>query len=154
MYNTIVLPHLDYGAVVWATANLTSIRVIKQLQKRAARIILGARKYTSSELLLNKLGWLPFEARVDYHRAVLVYKALNNQAPQYICNKFSLQSSSYNTRSVTQLTLKVPKPRLEAYRKSFIYTGATLWNKLPSSVKDCKSIGCFKRSLSAYMAIK
>ncbi|PFX13751.1 hypothetical protein AWC38_SpisGene22140 [Stylophora pistillata] len=43
--------------------------------------------------------------------------------------------------------LNVPLPRTNYYRKSFSYNGATLWNSLPSDIRNTESLGLFKRKL-------
>ena len=135
-------------------ANDTNLRVIKLLQKRAARIILGAHRFTPSSSLFNVLHWLPFADRVDYHRGVLTYKAINNLAPAYISQKFVLQSSTYNTRSSSIGNVIVPKPKLEAYRKSFVYTGSVLWNSLPVQIRNSLSLHSFKKASYQYLTCR
>jgi predicted lipase len=49
---------------------------------RAARIILNA-KYDipSLQLFKKNLGWLSIQNRLEYHKSVLMYKCINNSAP-------------------------------------------------------------------------
>ena len=49
-----------------------------------------------------------------------------------------------NTRASTRGDLQIPKPSLELFRNSFRYKGATLWNSLPSHIKDASDIDRFK----------
>ena len=54
------------------------------MQKRAARIILHAEFNTPSEYMFKELGWLSVSNRINYNKAVLTYRALNNLTPEYI----------------------------------------------------------------------
>jgi hypothetical protein len=36
--------------------------------------------------LFKKLGWLSIKNRLEYHKSVLMYKCINNSAPDYLCN--------------------------------------------------------------------
>ena len=52
--------------------------------KRAARIILKADFRTPSVDMFRDLGWQSIENRLMYNKAILTYKALNNQTPEYV----------------------------------------------------------------------
>ena len=75
---------LDYGAVVWGSYNKQQAQDIVKLQKRCARIILDKKRDTPSRLLFKELSILQFDKRLEYLRNILVFKALNNLAPNYI----------------------------------------------------------------------
>ena len=151
VFNTIVLPHFDYCSIVWETACQSNLRIISQLQKRAARILLKAPRFTRSQTMFKTLNWLPFPRRVEYHKAIMVYKCLHDQAPSYLCEKFSTAVNRFNTRSRSQMLLLVPKPRLEIYRRSFAYSGSLLWNSLPAEVRQAPNLGTFKVLLVKYL---
>ena len=57
-------------------------------------------------------------------QAMIVHKALNEQYPEILMQKFINRSqvSKYETRRANDL--QVPRPRLETTRKSFSYKGA------------------------------
>ena len=40
--------------------------------------------------------------------------------------------------------LYTPKPNCELFRKSFMYSGAAIWNSLPLHVKNATSVNTFK----------
>ena len=88
-----------------------------------------------------------FDERVIYRKAVLMYKSLNNLAPNYISNIFTYTSSIHqvNLRSLTDSTLYVSKPNLEIYRKTLAYSGPKIWNTIPESVRTSPSLGVFKQ---------
>ena len=45
------------------------------------------------------LGWLTIQNRIDYHRGVLMFKCVNNNAHE--CNLFTTSSAGYSLRSAT-----------------------------------------------------
>jgi len=57
---------------------------ITKLQKQSLRIILNKLMLKPSSILSKESDILPFHSIVKYHSNVLVYKALNNMAPEYI----------------------------------------------------------------------
>ena len=51
---------------------------------------------TLSQTMFKELKWLDFPKRVQYHSCILIYKALNGMAPEYIQNLFSKSSEIHN----------------------------------------------------------
>ena len=81
----------------------------------------------------------------------MVYKSLNCLAPDYMSSKFILRSdlfNSYNLRD-SENKLVVPLPRTNYYGNSFCYSGAVLWNNLPTDVRQAKSLTGFRKLLSS-----
>ncbi|MCG8048126.1 MAG: reverse transcriptase domain-containing protein, partial [Candidatus Thiodiazotropha endolucinida] len=93
-YNSYILPILDYGCMLWGHCSVANINRLLKLQKRAARIVLQADILTPSETMFNELHWLPFHKRVRYHECILMYKTLNNLAPEYLTERFTKVSET------------------------------------------------------------
>ena len=88
--NSIIQPILDYGAVVWGSNNKRHVQDIVKLQKRCARIILDKKWVTPSRPLFKELNILPFDKRLEYLLNILVFKALNNLASNYLRAMFTI----------------------------------------------------------------
>ena len=60
--------------------------------------------------MFQKLGWMPVGSRINYNKAVLTYKALNNMTPDYITKLLTpmSQAHSRNLRSSERNELYVP----------------------------------------------
>ena len=146
-FNAYLLPHLDYCGTIWGNCNNYLLDKLIKFQKRAARLILDKDIDTPSAELFQQLGWMRFDERVTYRKAVLLYKSLHNLAPTYLSNKFTYTSSIHqvNLRSRTVSTLHVPKPNLEICRKTLAYSGHKIWNTLPESVRSSPSLEAFKQ---------
>ena len=146
--NGYILPYLDYCNTIWGNTTKANLDRLLRLQKRAARLIFDDFE-TSSKILFIKLNWLPMSQRVQYNKALLVYKCLHEPMPEYMKSIFSFQSNSqYSLRSETNGNLVVPKPNHELYKHSFAYSGAKLWNSLPASFRDLSmSLSEFKTNM-------
>ena len=70
-----------YGSTIWSTCSADNLSRILKLQKRAARVILGANKRSNSVNLFNKLGWLPFYDEAKVNKCSLVLKPFKETAP-------------------------------------------------------------------------
>ena len=117
------------------------------------RIVLQADIMTPSEFMFRELNWLPFYKRVNYHKCVLMYKSLNNIAPDYLTERFMKVSETHNRqlRSADNDLLKVPFSRTKYYDNSFTVSGAKLWNSLPLNIRQSPSIDSFKCSIKAHL---
>ena len=60
-----------YGSNVWSNTSKENLERISKLQKRAARIILGALTRARSAPLFKNLGWIPFIEEVNFRKAAV-----------------------------------------------------------------------------------
>ena len=98
--------------------------------------------------LKNNLGWMSIDDLVSFDSKQLVFKSLNYQASQYICNLFQGNSdcSSRDLRN-TATNLRLQMTTSLNSQKRFSYRGAKLWNALANEVKQAPSLSVFKQNL-------
>ena len=97
--------------------------------------------------MFDKLKWMPIQDFVQYRRSNLVYKAINNMLPDYMCNMFTHVNTvhSRNTRFSANDNLYVPpRAKLSVFRKSLRYAGPQVWNTLPAEIRKAPSVSTFK----------
>ena len=77
-----------------------------------------------------------------------MYKCVNEMVPPYLSDNFTLQKDvlDYELRRC-QYDVLVPFPTKEFYKRSFVYSGATLWNSLPANIRRQDDINSFKAVL-------
>ena len=152
-YQSYILPLMDYGCNTWGTTSTSNIERISKLQKRAARIILRAEYLTPSDLMFEELGWQSVPKRLMYNKAILTFKALNNQTPAYITNLLKPMSESHprSLRSSENGLLSVPRSSSALYDRSFSYSASKLWNCLPQSLRTSSSLSTFKTGIKDYI---
>ena len=148
LYRSIVEPYFRYCCSVWGCCNSTEkIRLLK-LQNRAARLITGSSFTTSALPLIEDLGWKTIEDLISYETQILVFKALNGLAPQYLTELFSRNSQgSLHTLRNTSTDLKLPLYKTVNGQKSFLFRGVKYWNSLPAESKQAVTLYSFKASL-------
>ena len=85
----------------------------------------------SAAPLIQSLGWPTISNLIHKETATMIYKSLNELAPEYMRNLFTRCSES-NGRVLrsTDTDLKLPLLKTSAGQKSFSYRGARLWNSL------------------------
>ena len=91
--------------------------------------------------MLKRLHWLPIASRTDFKIAILTYKAVHLKQPPCLAKLLKLKSMHFNTRNNDQLLLQHPSVGTNSYgRRGFSYTGPTVWNKIPHSIRIAPSV--------------
>ena len=144
IYNSIVMPQLDYADIVWDAGKKKHADRLQKLQNRAGRIILRINPYlhTSNHQIHNILGWDSLASRRTKHLCVMVYKSLNGIAPSYLQTMFQFKSTDYSLRS--EGNLLTPKPNIDYCKRMFAYRGALIYNSLSNNTKAAISLNSFK----------
>ena len=91
---------------------------------------------------------LSMEEQLFYNKAFLVFKILNDQAPNYLDALLCRAAVRYGS-----LNLIKPLSRIDLFQTSLSFSGADYWNKLPYELKNTKTISCFKRNLKKHINI-
>jgi len=144
-YNCLIQSLMEYCCVVWGNASKDKIDRIHRLQKRAARLILDRGSKEPSLPLFMELGWLPIHERIKYFRAITVFKALNDLAPEYIKDliKPFHKIHNKNTRGASN-NLQLPLINSKSGQRRFAFMASQEWNDLENTIKSEKSLSAFK----------
>ena len=100
---------------------------------------------------IGQPSWDSLYTRRKKHKAKLMFKTINKQAPEYLQDLFKPFSTGYNLRDKAN-KLALPKPRTEFLKRSFCYSGAQLWNSLPHDARAARSFSHFKRLINYLMS--
>jgi len=145
LFNCMILPKIDYCDTVWGNCGKSLSDNLQKLQNRAARLVLGlSRRSHVDNDHLSTLGWKSLASRRKMHLLQTVFKSIHRQLPEYL-QIFNRTSHTYATRLNSNLSLQLPKVRLESGRRKFEYRGAFSWNELPPTVKVASSALSFKK---------
>ena len=147
LYNTLILPHLNYCNIVWGNTYPTRLQKLFLLQKKAVRIITNSSHLTHTPPLFSKLSLLNI---FDIHRhqcAIFVYKFIHKQLPvnfdSYFLSKHDVHS--HNTR--TSHHLFAPSVNCDLFKRSILYNGVKVWNQCDFSIKNLNSVKLFANKL-------
>ena len=83
-YNAMIKQTMLFASTVWTPCSVKNIKKVFRLQKRAARVILGADTKVNSVKLFKRLGWVPFYHQARINKSVLVYKRIFGECPPYL----------------------------------------------------------------------
>ena len=99
--------HFDYCSFIWGNSSNYNIDKINKLQSRACKIILG-KDYTHLAEARNHLKMLSSDENVFLQKAKVMYKIVNNIAPEYLTDFFQMRNANdtgSNLRSVSNKNL-------------------------------------------------
>ncbi|MCG8112744.1 MAG: reverse transcriptase domain-containing protein [Candidatus Thiodiazotropha taylori] len=156
-YNAYVKPHLEYCCIVWSNTSSANINKISKLQKRACKLILS-HDYVDIQEALKRLDILSFDQIIFLSKAKLMFKVYNNLTPEYIHELFQMRdldidNTTSNLRSVAHKNYLLPHPRCNLYKGSFSYSGAVVWNSLPTSIKLAPTLNAFVRRCTEWLKL-
>ena len=121
----------------------------------AARLIFGgSRRDHVTPILCDRLHWLRASQRIEFKVVLLMYKGMNNLAPDYItsyCISSSTNQRRFKLRSADKGNLIEPKTVAEFGKRSFAFAGPQLWNKLPIKIRQSSSVDIFKKRLKTFL---
>ena len=101
----------------------------------------------STEQKMSALGILSLPQQLTYNTGVFMHKVLNNNSPNYLAQLFINQQSH-----CTNFWNNLYVPRLDLFKTSISFAGASLWNSMPQNMGSCIYFPCFKRNLHKYMS--
>ena len=138
-----VMSKIDYCSILLYGIPDKLLNRIQQIQNYAAQVVLRLHKFSHITTALATLHWLPANRRIDFKIALLVYKALNGQAPAYIAYLQQPYVPPRKLRSADKQLLSQPPCRLKSYSygdRAFCCSAPVVWNNIPHSVKTAKTV--------------
>ena len=129
LVNTFMTSRVDYCNSVFNNISTAGILPLQRVLNAAARVIVRKKKrsYITASIH-DDLHWLP------------VYKCLHESAPSYLaamCVNIDEMDGRRHLSSAAHSDLVKPTTRGRTYGQcSFAMVGLTIWNSLPSSLKD------------------
>ena len=147
LYNSLVLPYLQYCTITWANVGVTKLDPIHKLQKKALRICSNSPFLAPSQPIFFRLKTLTIYELFRFKIANLMFYVNNNLAPVNISKLFRHNKDvhQYNTRS--RFKFNYPVANSHSTLKSVKHTGPRVWNNLSNDITSCSTITSFKLKL-------
>ena len=151
----LILSRIDYCNVAFAGLPQRSITWLQAVINAAARLVLRLKKFDHiTTALQDQLQWLRIGERVKFKLCTMVFKCLNNCAPSYLADNIRPLSDDPNRlrlRSAKSADVFVPATKTKAGDRAFRVAGPRVWNSLPASIKEAKTIDVFKKQLKMHL---
>ena len=76
---------------------------------------------------------------------------MNGLCPDNLSGRLITRSQISNYPTRNQLDLDIPRQNLEFSKRSFFFSGAKTWNKIPLEIRISPTITTFKRKLKEFL---
>ena len=94
------------------------------------------------------LDVLPLKLKLEFNKGIIMHKILFGYAPSNLKLNFVSNQNRHSHKLV------VPRPRLDLFKCSLMYSGGKLWNNLPLSIKKLSDHKAFKKTFKQYLMEK
>ena len=140
LYNSIILPYLNYCNLVWGSAYKSNLQRIVILQKRVIRMVNKSYYNAHTEPIFKKLNLLKFQDIHLLHLGQFMFSFKNSILPRKFENIFTTnnQIHNYNTRHAN--SFRLPLCRTNIRQLSVFYQGPKFFNSLSPEITGSSSL--------------
>jgi hypothetical protein len=139
LYNSLLLPHLQYGITIWGGAENQQIKRIRKIQKKAVRTLSKSWYRSHTEPRMKNLEILNFDDLYKQQCSLLVLDIMFGEAPKPLKKIFRLrrQEANYSLRNniISEKELEIKNYKTKATRCSFFMKGPVCWNDISDDTK-------------------
>ena len=152
LYKILLQPHLEYGIEAWGNTYESTLKCLYISQKMAVRAITFSTFLTPSKPIFQRLQILDI---FQLHRLCvcsLMFNLVNGNLPHSIARYCSFVSHDrYSTRQNVRNNLYLPKVKTNYGIFSLSFVGASFWNELPMSIRQCSSSNSIRENLKSFI---
>ena len=154
LYNELIQPHLDYGALIWGKAAEIHLDKIHRSLNKTMRII-NFKKATDDVIPIYAISKiLTLENNVKFLQGKFIWKLIHSRLPESINDIFTNHGAILSDREqdIEIFKMRLPNQRTNHGLSFIIYSGVKLWNqKLTNDIKQTDNEGEFKSKLKAFL---
>lgn len=145
IYNSLAKPHIDYLLEIWGSAAKSNLNTVQIAQNKLIKTLFHYDFLTPTVKIYKDTKIFNIQQSYKYYSCLLIRKILNKKIHTNITftKKKSIQTKML--RSANNLILR--PPRTNYGKRNITYESAQLYNKLPTVIKEAKSMLIFKRQL-------
>ena len=117
-------------------ASLNNLNSISNKIKKAVRIMAFKNSDDPTIPLFKELKILPLESFIDLRFGKFIWKLNNHELPDSLISHF---------RGNNRTLFSIQNPRLVSSKRFVTYAGPKLWNDIPNTIKQKKSLKSFAK---------
>ncbi len=134
--HTFISMQLNCCNALGISESLVTRLQLAYVQNSAARLLTNTRKRDNITPVLVSLHWLPVKYWIQVKVLMFVYKALHDQAPEYIRDIADPLPITLTVALFSEFALNCPAGSSEAEWRSCLFCcSSSTWNALPLSLK-------------------
>ena len=118
---------------------------------QCVRVVSGKTRHDHITPVLRELRWLPVCSQVSFKLAMLVLKIRQTGILEYLTPCVPAYMPTRTLCSSSHCLLITTAMGLVTWSRSFSHSAATVWNNLPTNVRQCDYLETFKRHLKTHL---
>ena len=134
LYNSFIYPYLNYCVTVWGNTFESYLLPLIKLQKRAVRIISGAKRCAPSDPIFKKFRILKLDQIYRYSVHLFVLKFRYNLLPKIFDNFFTRNDEVHSHDTRSKQSFRTPFLRLDIGKRSVRANGVRIFNYISQYV--------------------
>ena len=149
-----ITSRIDYRNSLLCGLPHNSLNKLRWVQNAAARLITGTAKFSHITPVLRTLHWLPIKQRVQFKVLILVFKAINGLAPNYVINLVNiLCPGKYLLRRNNEILLEPynGKTKKTPGDRAFAVAAPRFFNSLPRETRHETCFNTFKTKVKTFL---
>lgn len=153
LVESIVLCHLDYCSIIWASTTENNLHKLQIAQNKACRLVLNCSFRTSVRDMHNQLAWLHVRSRINYSLIKFLKNIIISKAPEIIYGRLTFFSDVhiYSTRQSSEGRFLLPVCRTNQLQRTSCYRAVVAWNSLPLFLVSESHNVSFSKRLRLYL---
>lgn len=156
IYNSLVVPYLNYSLIAWGNSPNSTINRIQVLQKKVMRIIDKKRYNSHTTHSFHKYKSLKLADLYQFRSCLLYYRALNNYLPSYFKDTLKANETTHYHSTRGRANIHINSVQSQIGKQCLNYKIAQSWNSLPEDIKSHRtaSIHIFTSKLKTFFINK
>ena len=142
LIHALITSRLDFCNSILYNLPNKQIEILQRIQNQAAHMLKRIPRRNHITPVLRELHWLRIHDRIIFKILLLTHKAVNNTAPEYLCDliRLNVKSTTIRTRASFDPCLLCVPPISKTcansfFDRSFVYAAPTLWNALDLDIR-------------------
>jgi hypothetical protein len=128
LYFSFILPHLEYGSIIFDSANASILAKLEQIHYRAALIVSGCIWGSNRTKVFKCLDWMTLEQRRVEKKLVLMYDIENRHITTYVLDNFvQYRNPIFDVRLRNHQPYRLPVNVSLRFAKSTVPSSIKLW---------------------------
>ena len=149
LYDSFVVPYLNYGIEVWCSAYKNVTEPLFVLQKKAIRNVCNISYGSHTTDYFKSLKILKLCDLYNLKISIIMYKHFNHDDYSFL-NQYFLSNSSFHTHETrVGRMIRLPRYNRAKTQRSFVYAGIKAWNYLSTKL-DYVSLDTYKKAILEY----
>ena len=148
IYFSIIYSKLIYGIVIWGSAAPSNLISLSLKNKKAIRRITKIDWLAHTSPLFKSVNILKLNDIYKYFSALFMYKlSSGNINNNFYRSKYELYLRNHNYHTRYKLNLNLPYFDSNLCQRSIFFQAGLVWNLLPETLKDSRTVNKFKTDL-------